>query len=253
MLWRKPHVAEMTAAARALYDDPEDAAAATILPTSAMGWDQVTDPPLRFDPWPYDNAELDRIRKTLPAPSASVAVEEVLFAARRFLHRNWLRKSREEPAKPDPRSELARIRDAADELLEAIKAASPLADRHLINNPSPAVVGQPLRPLGLLRWIERFKHDNSRALRALPERDAMGRPEKISEQRWVYTLRLAWEDAHALAPPERGWPSFRDACVEPLALARFRGLGAPWRNDRAWRNVLTEAKKHFEEEEKSPF
>jgi hypothetical protein len=252
MLWRKPHVAEMTAEARALYDEPEDAAAATILPIGAMAWDQVTEPPLRFAPWPYDNAELARIRKTLPEMSAAVAIEKALFAARWFLARNRLREIWNEPAKPDPHKELARIRDAADELLAAIKAASPLADRHLIDHPSPAVVGQPLRPLGLLRWVERFKHDNRRALRALPERDAMGRPEKISEQRLIYTLWRAWKDAHAPASSERGWPSFRSACIEPLA--RF-GRFAPQpvvRSPRAWETVLTEAKRRFGSEEKSP-
>jgi hypothetical protein len=252
MLWRKPHVAEMTAAARELYDEPDGPEGAAILPIGAPAWDQVTEPPLRFAPWPYNDAEVERIRKTLPAVSADVAIEEALFAARLFLARNRLRKKRKEPAKPDPHSELASIRDAAHQLLAAITAASPLADKHLIDNPSPAVAGQPLHPLGLLYWIERFKHDNRVALRSLPERDAMGRPEKISEQRWVYTLWRAWEDAHALAPPERGWPGFRTACVEPLALARFRGLGAPCRDDRAWRTVLTEAKRRFGGEEKSP-
>jgi hypothetical protein len=146
MLWRKPHVAEMTAEARALYDEPEDAAAATILPVGAMAWDQVTEPPLRFAPWPYDNAELARIRKTLPEMSAAVAIEKALFAARWFLARNRLREIRNEPAKPDPHKELARIRDAADELLAVIKAASPQATRHLFDHPWPGAGSPPVRP-----------------------------------------------------------------------------------------------------------
>ena len=100
--------------------------------------------------------------------------------------------------------------------------------------------------------VERFKHDNRVALRSLPERDAMGRPEKLSEQRLIHTLWLAWGRAHAMHRPAQGWPAFRGACVEPLALARFRGLGAPPRSSRAWETILTEAKRRFEGEEKSP-
>jgi hypothetical protein len=221
MLWRKPHVAEMTAEARALYDEPDEPKDAAILPIGAMAWDQVTEPPLRFAPWPYDNAEIDRIRKTLPEPSASVAIEEALFAARLFLARNRLRERRREPAKPDPRSELASIRDAADELLAAIKAASPLATRHLLDHPSHGAGSPPVRPGDLAYVVERFKHDNRVALRSLPEASSAGPPEKPSEQRLILSLSLAWDGAHVLARTRRGWPAFRDACTEPLT-RRFR-------------------------------
>jgi hypothetical protein len=238
--------------ARVTDDEPALPADASLLPEGATAWDQVTEPPLRFAPWPYDNAEIDRIRKTLPAPSAAVAIEEALFAARWFLARNRLRESRNEPAKPDPHTELARIRDVADELLAAIKAASPLATRHLLDHPSPGAGSPPVRPGDLSYVIERFKHDNRFAMRSLPKRDVMGRPERLSEQRLIHTLHLAWKGAHAMHRPAQGWPDFRSACVEPLALPRFRGLGAPGRSSRAWETVLTEAKRRFEGEEKSP-
>jgi hypothetical protein len=244
MLWRKPHVAEMTAEARALFDEPDEPDDAAFLPIGAMAWDQVTEPPLRFAPWPYDNAEIDRVRKTLPAVSADVAIEEALFAARRFLHRNWLRKSREEPSKPDPHSELARIRDAADELLTAIKAASPLATRHLLDHPSPGAGSPPVRPGDLAYVIERFNHDNRFALRSLPEPSGAGPPEKPSEQRLILSLSLAWDGAHALARTRRGWPVFLDACTEPLT-RRFGRLGPLVRSPRAWQNLLDAAERRF--------
>jgi hypothetical protein len=101
------------------------------LPEGAPGWDVLLDPPPRFAPWPYMEEEVARIRKTLPEMSAAVAIEKALFAARWFLARNRLREGRNEPAKPDPHFELALIRDTADGLLAAIKAASSLATRHL--------------------------------------------------------------------------------------------------------------------------
>jgi hypothetical protein len=136
---------------RVTDDEPALPADASLLPERATAWGQVTEPPLRFAPWPYDNAEIDRIRKTLPAPSAAAAIEEALFAVRWFLARNRLRESRNEPAKPDPHTELARIRDVADELLAAIKATSPLATRHLLDHPSPGAGSPPVRP-GDLSW-----------------------------------------------------------------------------------------------------
>jgi hypothetical protein len=247
MLWRTPRVAEMTAEARALHEEPDEPKGAAILPIGAMAWDQVTEPPLRFAPWPYDNAEIDRIRKTLPAVSADVAIEEAIFAARLLLARNRLRERRKEPAKPAPHSELARIRDAADELLAAIRAASPLATRHLFDRPSPGTGSPPVRPGDLAYVVERFKHDNSFALRSLPEPAGAGPPEKPSEQRLILSLSLAWDGAHALAWTRQGWPAFRDACTEPLT-RRFARLGPLARSPRAWQNLLAAAERRFEGE-----
>jgi hypothetical protein len=251
MLWRKPHVAEMTAEARALYDEPEDAAAATILPVGAMAWDQVTEPPLRFAPWPYDNAELARIRKTLPEMSAAVAIEKALFAARWFLARNRLREIRNEPAKPDPHKELARIRDAADELLAVIKAASPQATRHLFDHPWPGAGSPPVRPGDLAYVVERFLHDSRLGPRALPASASAGPPEKLSEQRFVYMLSVAWKNAHPLSTTTRGWSSFRDACTEPLP-RRFGLLGPRTRSERAWQTLLAEGERRYKSEANSP-
>jgi hypothetical protein len=207
--------------ARVTDDEPALPADASLLPEGATAWDQVTEPPLRFAPWPYTEEEVERIRKTVPATSGAAAIEKSLFAARWFLARNRLRESRGEPAKPDPHSELARIRDAADELLSAIKAASPQATRHLFDHPSPGAGSPPMWPGGLLYAIEHFSHDNRFALRSLPERAVMGRPEKISEQRWVYALWLAWEEAHA--PDPRSGDGLASA---PPALSRWRCRGS---------------------------
>jgi hypothetical protein len=228
--------------------EPSPPSGSSILPLCAMAWDQLTEPPLRFAPWPYDTAEIDRIRRTLPAPTAGVAIEGALFAARWFLARNRLRETRKEPAKPDPHSELVRVRDAIEGLKEALRAASPQATRHLLDRPSPGAGSPPMRPGDLLYALEHFSHDNRFALRSLPDPAGAGPPEKPSEQRLIYSLWLAWKSAHALDLPARGWPAFRSACIEPLTLPRFRSLGPPWRSERAWQNLLAAAEQRFKGE-----
>jgi hypothetical protein len=146
---------------------------------------------------------------------------------------------------------LASIRDAADELLAAIKAASPSAVRYLIDHPPPVASIRPWRLESLLAAIELFKRDNRRALRSLPKRDMMGRPHQISEQLFILNLRFAWDDAHAKEPPERGWPPFCCACIDPLP-KRFGRLGPRARDDRARRNLLAEAIRSYEAANKSP-
>lgn len=223
-----------------------------LLPKGAVAWDQLLDPPLRFGPWPYTDAEIDDIRKTLPAATADGAVKEALFAARWFLARMRLKERRKEPPKPDPHAELLRIRDAVAALKGAIKGASPQATQHLIERPSPGAANPPIRPLDLLNVIEHFEHDNRFAFRALPERDMIGAPEKLSEEALVYRLWLAWKQAHAARLPKDGWPAFRAACVNPLLSARFpKELRPARRDERGWQTLLARARSRREGERKS--
>ena len=228
-------------------DERQDGAAVGMLPKGAIAWDQLLEPPLRFAPWPYTRAELDKIQGALPAVGADVATEEAMFAARRFLAVGRLRQKDNTPPKPDPRGELERILRLSKELRAAIRAASLEALQHLLSHPSPGAGNPPFLPGDVRYVLLRFEHDNCVAFRDLPELDLIGAPETLREEALVYWLRTAWRLAHAMRPPARGWPAFRAACVDPLRGTRFpKYLRPADRTERAWQQVLRRARDRVE-------
>jgi hypothetical protein len=219
----------------------------TILPDGAIAWDQVLEPPLRFAPWPYTEAELQRIRDALPAAGADIAITKTIFTARIFLVGEHIRRKHATPPKPDPRGELERILRASKELRAAIRAASLEALQHLLSHPSPGAGNPPFLPGDVRYVLLRFEHDNCVAFRDLPERDLRGAPETLREEALVYGLWTAWRFAHGMRPPARRWPAFRTSCVDPLRGARFpKDLRPADRIERAWQQVLRRARDRFE-------
>ena len=214
-----------------------------LLPKEAIAWDQVLEPPLRFAPWPYMDAELECIRDALPANGAAIALTHTIFAARLFLVAGQLRRNQAAPAKPDPRGELERIILAMTDLRAAIRSASPQAVHHLSSHPSPGVGRPPVRLRDLSYALHRFEHDNRYALRVLPQRETIGAPKKLSEEASVYRLWIVWRSAHEPRPPTGGWPAFRDASLDPLRDVRFpKELHPASRTQRAWQLLLARAR-----------
>jgi hypothetical protein len=235
-------------------DEGVQASAASALlrmPEGAVAWSQVTDPPLRFAPWPYTESELTQIRAALPACRTDIASAETIFAARFFLVGEHIRRRYNAPPKPDPRGELEQILDASDRLRAAIRAASPEAVRHLAAYPSPAAGEPPVDPYTLNGVLRQFEHDNRFAFRNLPDRNMIGAPEKLREEALVFRLWTAWRRAHDMHPPGRGWPVFRSASVAPLGATRFlKELRPAQRTDRAWQDLLKRARERWEGERK---
>jgi hypothetical protein len=108
---------------RGMADDGEGEADG-LMPPGALEWDQLLELPIRFLPWPYTLAELDRIWDALPAPRAALATRTTIFAARWFLADAHLKQNFGVSPKADPRTELNRILRASRELGDAICAAS---------------------------------------------------------------------------------------------------------------------------------
>ena len=121
--------------------DVEVGEADGLMPPGAVEWDQLLELPIRFLPWPYTLAELDRIWDALPAPGAALATREAIFAARWFLADAHLKQNFGASSKADPRNELNRILRASRELGDAICAASNETFEHF-SKPTIAASGK---------------------------------------------------------------------------------------------------------------
>jgi hypothetical protein len=80
--------------------------------------------PRLLTPWPYTEAELERIRATLPADRADGAIEWAILAAHFFLADRW-------GPRPNPYQELADALRASEALTRAVQALSPEARARL--------------------------------------------------------------------------------------------------------------------------
>ena len=193
--------------------------------------------PRLLTPWPYTDAELQRIRYTLPADAADDVIESVILAASFFLGDRW-------PPQPNPYHELSQVLHASKELTLAVRSLSPEALARLPANPWPGT-RQPSHPYDFGGVLPRFEHDCQLALKGL-ERVTIGAPVKQDEEAFIYRLWTAWLSAHAMKPPARGWPAFRSACVEPLVARRFtKELRPSPRGERAWQSLLRRAQVRF--------
>jgi hypothetical protein len=211
----------------------------------------VLEPPVRFAPSPYTQAELERIRGTLPSNSVDAAATAAILAARRFLVGRHLREKENTPPKPDPHQELWQFQRALEELRAAIRALSPDAIQHLASHPSPGAGRPPLRPYDVNLLLHRFEYDNRFAFRDLPERHMIGAAEKLEEEALIYRLWTAWRFAHGMRSSTRGWPAFRSACFEPLLGVRFRKeLQPSARTERGWQMLRARAVVRWEGEKK---
>jgi hypothetical protein len=198
--------------------------------------------PRLLTPWPYTDAELQRIRYTLPADAADDVIESVILAASFFLGDRW-------PPQPNPYHELSQVLHASKELTLAVRSLTPEALARLPANPWPGT-RQPSHPYDFGEALPRFEHDCQLALQGL-QRVTTGAPVKLDEEDYIYRLWTAWMSAHAMKPPARGWPAFRSACVEPLMASRFaKGVPPSARGERGWQSLLTRARARFENAKK---
>jgi hypothetical protein len=189
-------------------------------------------------PWPYTEAELQRIRDTLPADGADAIIESVILAATFFFGDRW-------PPQPNPYQELSQAVRASKELTLAVRALSAEALARLPAHPWPGT-RQPSHPYdlgGILPWFEK---DCQLALQGL-QPAIIGAPAKLDEEAFIYRLWTAWRSAHAMKPPARGWPAFRSACFEPLMASRHpKELRPSPREERAWQSLRKRALARFE-------
>ena len=181
--------------------------------------------PRLLTPWPYTEAELRRIRDTLPAATADGIIESAIIAANFFLMDRWSQR-------PNPREELWRALLASEALTSAAQALSPEALARLPGHPWPGA-RNPSHSYDLGGILPRFEHDCRIALRRLG-RAAIGAPVKRDEEASIYRLWIGSQRVGAA----RGWPAFRSACIEPLMTSRFpKEVRPAWREDRAWQSL----------------
>ena len=184
-------------------------------------------------PWPYTEAELQRIRDTLPADGAEGAIEWAILAANFFLCDRW-------GPRPNSREELMRALLASKALTLAIQALSPEALARLPGHPWPGT-RDPSHPYDFGGVLPRFEHDCQGALKRL-ERAANGAPVKRDEEALIHRLWIGWRSVGG----GRGWPAFRSACIEPLMTSRFaKELRPSRRSERAWQSLLARARARF--------
>jgi hypothetical protein len=186
-------------------------------------------------PWLYTEADLQRIRGTLPADGAAGAIEWAILAAQFFL-------SDRGGTRPSPYQELSRALHASEALTLAVRALSPEALARLPGHPWPGT-RDPSHPYDFGGVLPRFEHDCGVALGRF-KRPFIGAPVKRDEEALVYRLWIGWRSAGG---GDRGWPAFRSACIKPLMTSRFaKELRPSWREERAWQSLLERARARFE-------
>jgi hypothetical protein len=206
--------------------------------------------PRLLTPWPYTEAELQRIRNTLPAARAEGAIEWAILAAHFFLADRW-------GPRPNPYQELSDALHASERLTRAVRALSPEALARLPGHPWPGT-RDPSHPYDFGGILPRFEHDCQVALGRF-ERPVIGAPVKRDEEALIYRLWIGWQSAVAPSgwPPlgrigrqsahARGWPAFRSACIEPLMTSRFATeLRPSARTEWGWQRLLARARARFE-------
>jgi len=215
-----------------------------ILPDGADAWDQVLERPLRHAPWPYLEPEWELIHRLA---SCSEASELAIFAARQWIANRSL-KTPETPAKPDVISELTEIARLVAELRGSISRCSVQAQQFLREHSRPLALPEDREPLMVVRHaVNRFDSETHVAIHLLhdpvflgshPELAMLGRPENLANEWLIYWIWRAWVHAHAGRAPKRGFPAFRESCLDPLV--RF---GLPALSAKAWQDALAKAKR----------
>ena len=190
--------------------------------------------PLLLSPWPYEEADLGRIRGTLPAGGTDGTIEWAILAAQFFLSDRW-------GPRPNPHQELSHALLASEALTRAIQALSPEALARLPGHPWPGT-RVPSHSYDFCGVLPRFEHDCREALRSF-KGAVIGAPVKRDEEGLIYRLWIVWRSAHV----DRGWPAFRSACIEPLITSRFaEKLWPARREERGWQSLLARARARFE-------
>jgi hypothetical protein len=185
-------------------------------------------------PWPYTEAELQKIRDTLPPEGTDFAIEWAILAAHFFLADRW-------DPRPNPYQELSRALLASEALTHAVKALSPEVLAHLPSHPWPGMRASP-HPYDFGAVLPRFEDDCRLALRRL-KGVVIGAPVKRDEEALIYRLWSGWRSAKQA----RGWPAFRLACIEPLMSPRFAKERRPSRRtERGSQSLLARARARFE-------
>jgi hypothetical protein len=154
--------------------------------------------PLLLSPWPYEEADLERIRGTLPAGGTDGAIEWAILAAQFFLSDRW-------GPRPNPHQELSHALLASEALTRAVQALSPEALARLPGRPWPGT-RDPSDPYDFGGVLPKFENDCRVALRRL-KRAVIGAPVKRDEEasiparlrRRARPLSAAWSPAFRAA------------------------------------------------------
>jgi hypothetical protein len=195
-------------------------------------------------PWSYSSDDLEAIRRAVPKTATehdAWLLADASATARMFVRHMRLRSS----SKPNPRDEIKRLKNAVEELREAIDGLSSQAQKHLRDNLRPvrAPGEKPFAASSLCYALDRFSHENRDALERPPEIRRGGPATKGHVQWLVFRLWLAFTHANGGNQRARGFPAFRKACCDPL-----QPFGLAPLSDEAWESVLTKAKAHAREE-----
>lgn len=191
-------------------------------------------------PWPYFDNEAQGIRSLLPDEFRDRDLETVVLAAREYVHAQMLIRS----GRPNPRREIELLRIALIGLCDAVMRLSPEAHSYLQDKLRPArdPDEQPFTAMSLRHAIDKFDHENRRALDAPPP-PVRGGPAARDHEAWlVWRLQGAFSSAHGGKRPKRGWPKFLKLCVTPL-----HDFGLPRRSDKAWQDVMRKRRNNHRE------
>jgi hypothetical protein len=200
-------------------------------PFPGRGWSEMHASPAAHMPWPYSEIEAQSIRSVLPAGCCQLAVELAVLAARRYVHAAQLALS----GKPNPRKEIAELRQALTKLCNTVMSLSPEARTYLEKKLRPVQLPdqEPFTVDSLRYDLDRFNHENRRGLE-IPPPSVRGGPRARNHEAWlVWRLKHAFLVGHSGRLPKRGWPDFLKRCVTPLC-----DFGLPIRSDKAWQDVL---------------
>jgi hypothetical protein len=161
-------------------------------------------------PWPYFPAEAAEIRAALPVSACEVAIAKVIAEARHFLSSPAIAE-RATDIRPNARTQIQRLTIAVDEARDALKAL----DREALLHLSSTAELPDEAPLRFLTAVYAFGYN--RGLIDLPIVNVIGRKPNRHINELQRRLKVIWEEAHKpRRRPTRGWPRFRDACLDPI-------------------------------------
>lgn len=173
---------------------------ARLLSDTAVGW-----------PWPYTTDEIAGIRSALGrAVHIDKALQAIVAEARRFLSPPAA-EARDAEKKPDARSQVAAVALAIKRVREALEGLDQEAIEYL--NWYAAVPDE--RPIAYLEATYAFEYNPG--IETLPEASpGPGRRPNLHIGFLQLRLEQIYIAAHSGNRPTRGWPGFRDACLDPI-------------------------------------
>lgn len=163
-------------------------------------------------PWPYSQTQLDQIEKCLKQFQAPLqATVAVVMAARFYVGMDTARRGL---GNENPHTEIVRLAAAIDELVSSLEGLGAEARLHL-------QVSDLAKEFPTLQWRllrEAYALQSNPGLQAPPApHDTRGAPVKRPLD-WLLLRLHSIVEPFVAANGGRGFPAFRNACLEPLGL-----------------------------------